>query len=153
MYESFFGLSKRPFTAMPDADCFVPLEGIYQAYSSLMQCEVDGRGIGVLAAPASLGKSLVCRALAHELDERFTVVYLPTGNFLTRRSLLQAFSSSWAIPTCGWVTQELRLRHVHDSPAAPGRGTIADLIVDEEAHLLAPEDVGGDDADATQELC
>ena len=42
MYESFFGLAKRPFTAMPDPACFVPIDGIYQAYSSLAQC-VDRR--------------------------------------------------------------------------------------------------------------
>ena len=57
MYEPFFGLGKRPFTAMPDAGCFVPIDGIYQAFSSLAQCAADGRGIGVLTAPAGLGKS------------------------------------------------------------------------------------------------
>ena len=137
MYESFFGLSKRPFTAMPDADCFVPLEGIYQAYSSLMQCAVDGRGIGVLAAPAGLGKSLVCQRLAHELDERFTVVYLPTGNFLTRRSLLQAILFELGHSYVRMGDQELRLALTSMiRRLRPGRGTIAPIV--DEAHLLAP---------------
>lgn len=30
MYESFFGLAKRPFTTMPDPACFVPIDGAYQ---------------------------------------------------------------------------------------------------------------------------
>jgi type II secretory pathway predicted ATPase ExeA len=137
MYEPFFGLGKRPFTAMPDAGCFVPIDGIYQAFSSLAQCAVDGRGIGVLAAPAGLGKSLVCQRLARELEGRFTVVYLPTGNFLTRRSLLQAVLFELGHSYVRMGDQELRLALTSVlRRLRPGRGAIA-LIVDE-AHLLAP---------------
>lgn len=137
MYETFFGLAKRPFTAMPDPACFVPVEGIYQAYSSLAQCAADGRGIGVLAAPAGLGKTLVCQRLARELEDRFTVVYLPTGNFLTRRSLLQAILFELGHSYVRMGDQELRLALTSViRRLRPGRGTIA-LIVDE-AHLLAP---------------
>jgi type II secretory pathway predicted ATPase ExeA len=137
MYESFFGLAKRPFTAMPDPACFVPIEGIYQAYSSLAQCAVDGRGIGVLTAPAGLGKTLVCQRLACELEDRFTVVFLPTGNFLTRRSLLQAILFELGHSYVRMGDQELRLALTSViRRLRPGRGTIA-LIVDE-AHLLAP---------------
>ena len=137
MYESFFGLAKRPFTAMPDPACFVPIEGIYQAYSSLAQCAADGRGIGVLTAPAGLGKTLVCQRLARELEDQFTVVFLPTGNFLTRRSLLQAILFELGHSYVRMGDQELRLALTSViRRLRPGRGTIA-LIVDE-AHLLAP---------------
>jgi type II secretory pathway predicted ATPase ExeA len=137
MYESFFGLAKRPFTALPDPACFIPIDGIYQAYSSLAQCITDGRGIGVLTAPAGLGKTLVCQRLARELEDRFTVVFLPSTNFLTRRSLLQAILFELGHSYVRMGDQELRLvltsviRRLR-----PGSGTIA-LIVDE-AHLLAP---------------
>jgi type II secretory pathway predicted ATPase ExeA len=137
MYESFFGLAKRPFTAMPDPACFVPIDGIYQAYSSLAQCAIDGRGIGVLTAPAGLGKTLVCQRLAEELEDRFTVVFLPTANFLTRRSLLQAILFELGHSYVRMGDQELRLALTSViRRLRPGRGTIA-LIVDE-AHLLAP---------------
>ena len=137
MYESFFGLAKRPFLTMPDPACFVPIEGIYQAYSSLAQCAIDGRGIGVLTAPAGLGKTLVCQRLAKELEDRFTVVFLPTANFLTRRSLLQAILFELGHSYVRMGDQELRLALTSViRRLRPGRGTIA-LIVDE-AHLLAP---------------
>ena len=137
MYESFFGLVKRPFTAMPDPACFIPIEGIHQAYSSLAQCVIDGRGIGVMTAPAGLGKTLVCQFLARELENRFTVVYLPTANFLTRRSLLQAILFELGHSYVRMGDQELRLALTSViRRLRPGRGTIA-LIVDE-AHLLAP---------------
>jgi type II secretory pathway predicted ATPase ExeA len=137
MYEAFFGLAKRPFTAMPDAGCFVPVDGIYQAFSSLAQCAADGRGIGVLTAPAGLGKSLICQRLVRELEGRFTVVHLPTGNFLTRRSLLQAILFELGHSHVRMEEQELRLALTSVlRRLRPGRGAIA-LIVDE-AHLLAP---------------
>jgi type II secretory pathway predicted ATPase ExeA len=137
MYETFFGLAKRPFTSMPDPDCFVPIEGIHQAYSGLAQCAIDGRGIGVLTAPAGLGKTLICQRLARELGDRFTVVFLPTANFLTRRSLLQAILFELGHSYVRMGDQELRLALTSViRRLRPGRGTIA-LIVDE-AHLLAP---------------
>ncbi len=137
MYESFFGLAKRPFTTMPDPACFVPIDGAYQAHSSLAQCAIDGRGIGVLTAPAGLGKTLICQRLAQELEERFTVVFLPTANFLTRRSLLQAILFELGHSYVRMGDQELRLALTSViRRLRPGRGTIA-LIVDE-AHLLAP---------------
>lgn len=137
MYESFFGLAKRPFTALPDPACFIPIDGIYQAYSSLAQCITDGRGIGVLTAPAGLGKTLVCQRLARELEDRFTVVFLPSNNFLTRRSLLQAILFELGHSYVRMGDQELRLMLTSViRRLRPGSGTIA-LIVDE-AHLLAP---------------
>jgi type II secretory pathway predicted ATPase ExeA len=137
MYESFFGLAKRPFTALPDPACFIPIDGIYQAYSSLAQCITDGRGIGVLTAPAGLGKTLVCQRLARELEDRFTVVFLPSTNFLTRRSLLQAILFELGHSYVRMGDQELRLMLTSViRRLRPGSGTIA-LIVDE-AHLLAP---------------
>src|SRR5277367_4736384 len=137
MSESLFGLRKRPFAALPDVECFVPLEGICQAFDSLLQAAADGRGIGVLTAPAGLGKTLVCQRLARELSANFRVAFLPSGNFLTRRSLLQAILFELGHSFVRMGDQELRLALTSViRRLRPGRGTIA-LIVDE-AHLLAP---------------
>jgi type II secretory pathway predicted ATPase ExeA len=136
MYESFFGLRKRPFAALADADCFVPLEGVCQAFDGLFQAASEGRGIGVLTAPAGLGKSLVCQRVARELSEGFRVVLLPTGNFLTRRSLLQAILFELGHSYVRMGDQELRLALVTTLRAIrPARRGLV-LIVDE-AHLLA----------------
>jgi type II secretory pathway predicted ATPase ExeA len=136
MYQSFFGLRKRPFAALPDADCFVPLEGVCQAFDGLVQAASEGRGIGVLTAPAGLGKSLVCQRVARELAGGFRVVLLPTGNFLTRRSLLQAILFDLGHSFVRMGDQELRLALVTTLRAIrPARRGLV-LIVDE-AHLLA----------------
>jgi type II secretory pathway predicted ATPase ExeA len=136
MSESFFGLRKRPFAALPDADCFVPLEGVCQAFDGLLQAAAEGRGIGVLTAPAGLGKTLVCQRLARELCANFRVVALPTGNFLTRRSLLQAILFDLGHSFVRMGDQELRLALAAtlQSIRPARRGLV--LIVDE-AHLLA----------------
>ena len=136
MFEPFFGLRKRPFAALPDADCFVPLEGICQAFDGLFQAAAEGRGIGVLTAPAGLGKSLVCQRLARELSANFRVVLLPSGNFLTRRSLLQAILFELGHSFVRMGDQELRLALSATLRALrPARRGLV-LIVDE-AHLLA----------------
>jgi type II secretory pathway predicted ATPase ExeA len=136
MSESLFGLRKRPFAALPDVDCFVPLEGICQAFDSLLQAAVEGRGIGVLTAPAGLGKTLVCQRLARELSANFRVAFLPTGNFLTRRSLLQAILFELGHSFVRMGDQELRLAlsTTLQSLRPAHHGLV--LIVDE-AHLLA----------------
>jgi type II secretory pathway predicted ATPase ExeA len=136
MSESFFGLRKRPFAALPDVDCFVPLNGICQAFDNLIQVADGGRGIGVLTAPAGLGKSLVCQRLARELSGKFRVAALPSGNFLTRRSLLQAVLFELGHSFVRMGDQELRLALSATLRAIrpTSRGLV--LIVDE-AHLLA----------------
>jgi type II secretory pathway predicted ATPase ExeA len=136
MSESFFGLRKRPFAALPNVDCFVPLNGICQAYDGLLQTALEGRGIGVLTAPAGLGKTLVCQRLARELSHSFSVVFLPSGNFLTRRSLLQAILFELGHSFVRMGDQELRLALSAMLQAIrPTRQGLV-LIVDE-AHLLA----------------
>ena len=79
MFEPFFGFTKRPFAALPDADCFVPLEGICQAFDGLFQAAAEGRGIGVLTAPAGLGKSLVCQRLAPNFRRISAWSYCPAA--------------------------------------------------------------------------
>jgi type II secretory pathway predicted ATPase ExeA len=136
MSESFFGLRKRPFAALPNVDCFVPLNGICQAYDGLLQTTLEGRGIGMLTAPAGLGKTLVCQRLARELSSRFSVVFLPSGNFLTRRSLLQAILFELGHSFVRMGDQELRLALSAMLQAIrPTRQGLV-LIVDE-AHLMA----------------
>jgi type II secretory pathway predicted ATPase ExeA len=136
MSESFFGLRKRPFAALPDVDAFVPLNGFCQAFDELMQTTTEGRGIGVLTAPAGLGKTLVCQRLARELSGQFRVALIPSGNFLTRRSLLQAILFELGHSFVRMSDQELRLALSTTLQAIrPSRRGLV-MIVDE-AHLLA----------------
>lgn len=138
MYEEFFGLQRRPFSATPDANCFVPLEthqGVLDALA--VSCE-RGQGIGVLTGEAGLGKSLVGLRLAFELQPTFATAFLGHSAYATRRALLQAILFELNRPYDRKAEQELRL----DLAAAlkslrPEKQGFV-LIVDEAHRLTVP---------------
>lgn len=136
MYEEFFGFSRRPFSATASADSYVPLEAVEKARAALELCARDGQGIGVLTGPAGTGKTVLGLRLREDLSDSFLPVFLPTANFATRRSLLQAILHEMGHSCTRLAAQELRialldrLRNVR-----PERDGVV-LIVDE-AHLLS----------------
>lgn len=136
MYLSFFGLKRRPFGAAPDPECRISMDGLHQAFTTLMQCAVEGRGIGVLTAPPGLGKTLVCQCLAREVSRDFSVVLFPSSNFLTRRSLLQAVLYELGHSYVRMPDQELRLALISTlRQVRPSRRGV--VLIADEAHLLA----------------
>ncbi|MGE5191501.1 MAG: ExeA family protein, partial [Deltaproteobacteria bacterium] len=135
MYEAYFQLQKRPFSATPDPSCFFAPEPIQELFDELVLRAESGQGIGILTAHAGTGKTLVCRRIAAELGGRFTPIFLANANFPTRRALLQSILFELKKRFSGLEEQELRLA-VYASLkelTLAGRGVV--LIVDE-AHLL-----------------
>jgi len=96
MYEPFFGMERRPFSATPDPGCFFSSSELQTVIEELTVCVERGQGIGILTAAAGIGKTLLCQHFATRLRQRdesepqFKCVYLANSNFPTRRSLLQA---------------------------------------------------------------
>ncbi len=135
MYEEFFGCSRRPFSATPDAACFIPLEGPQAALDALAVCCERGQGIGVLTGRSGLGKTLVGVRLAFELQPTLETVFLSHSSFPTRRSLLQAILFELRRPYSRMAEQELRLELSAALKALrPERKALA-LIIDESHHL------------------
>ncbi|MCA9114109.1 MAG: AAA family ATPase [Planctomycetaceae bacterium] len=137
MYESFYGFSRRPFTAIPDADSYVPLATSQEAVAELLLCVQQGDGIAVLTAPAGLGKSLLCRHLAELLREEFEPILLPQAGFDTVQSLLQSVLYELGTAWSGMTENEMRLELKTLLAEAAGEGQPVVLIIDE-AHLLQP---------------
>jgi type II secretory pathway predicted ATPase ExeA len=136
MYESFYALNHRPFSATPDADCcFLDAGNFRQALHELANCMVGGQGIGVLTAPAGLGKTLLCQKLVAELEGDFQPVLLSNGNYPTRRSLLQAILYELGHPYNQMGEQELRLA-LTSAVKEICQSREAVVIVVDEAHLL-----------------
>ena len=136
MYEAYFHLQKRPFSATPDPTCVFTSDSIRELFDELILRAENGQGIGVLTAAAGTGKTLICRRLAVELSDRFTAIYLPNANFPTRRALLQSILFELGRPYSGLEEQELRLAvyAALKELSLAGRGAV--LIVDE-THLLS----------------
>lgn len=135
MYEGFFGLSNRPFSAVPNPESYVALEPIQDALDDLLICVAQGRGIAVLTAAAGLGKTLVCKQLTEIAAARFQSLYLSTSTFSTRRALLQGILYEFGIEYEGLSEQEARLKILEAARAIACEGRLLLIIVDE-AHLL-----------------
>ena len=136
MYEAFFGLKRRPFAATPDANCWFHCERYQAALDELLICAEQGQGIGVIVAPAGVGKTLLCERLIREIGEPFTSVYLRHATFQNRRGFLQTLLSELAQPFDKSSDQELRLAL---APVLRGLGQQgrAMLLVVDEAHRLS----------------
>lgn len=137
MYEAYFGLRKRPFTATPDASCLFAPPAVQSVLDELIVRTVSGEGIGVLTAPSGMGKTLLCRRLVQELAERHTPLFLANANFPTRRALLQAMHYELGRRYSGMEEQELRLELISSLKGFIQAGRPLVLVVDE-AHLLNP---------------
>lgn len=136
MYEAFFQLSKRPFSATADTSCFFAPEPVEEALDELILRVESGQGIGILTAAPGIGKTLLCRRLIAELRDKLLPAFLATTNFPTRRALLQAVLFELGQPYSGLDEQELRLELLSAvrSLALDGRSA---LVVIDEAHLLS----------------
>jgi type II secretory pathway predicted ATPase ExeA len=136
MYESFFGLARRPFAATPDPGCWFRSARYQAALDELLVCAEQGQGIGLLVAPAGTGKTLICERLIREIGEPFTSVLLRHATYNTRRGFLQTLLCELAQPYDKHTDQELRLglapvlRGLHQQ----GRAL---LVVVDEAHQLS----------------
>ncbi len=137
MYESFFGLSQRPFAAAAAATRYFPASSIDSARETLARCVERAEGTGLVIAAPGLGKTLLLSVLAEHFRERFAVAMLASGQLASRRELLQAILFELDLPYQGLDDGELRLAlfdHLSRGDACPG-GML--LLVDE-AHTLPP---------------
>ena len=135
MYEEFFGLSGRPFPAVPNVDHYYPGTAIKSAGLRLIRCVERAEGVGIVIGPSGTGKTLLLMVLAEHFKESFQVALLSSGRLGTRRALLQAVLFELGRPYRDMDEGELRLALVdyltlgEDCP----QGML--LLVDE-AHTL-----------------
>jgi type II secretory pathway predicted ATPase ExeA len=132
MYETFFGLTKRPFAAVPCPDQYFPAATIEAARKTLARCVARAEGPAMVIGPSGTGKTLLCQVLAQQLRAQFQVVVVTGGGLGTRRALLQAILYGLGLPYRGMDEEELRLALV-DHLCGGNSGTL--LLVDE-AHAM-----------------
>lgn len=138
MYESFFGLKRRPFAATPDPQCFLASESIQAALDETVVCIEQGQGIAIVSAPAGTGKTLLCERLRSELGSPFESVLLRHASFLTRRALLQTILCELSHAYRQQDEQELRLELIPAIRALRPQREALVLICDE-AHQLSED--------------
>lgn len=138
MYEAFYGMRHRPFSPVPQPECFVPVPHMAQVLHDLEACVRRQQGIAVLTAPAGAGKTVLCQQLSRKLAGDFRVAHLRNARFPSRRALLQAILFEIGQSYIGLSEQEARLR-IFESirPGADSQGSRPLLVLIDEAHLLA----------------
>jgi type II secretory pathway predicted ATPase ExeA len=137
MYETHFGLRRRPFRATPDSGCYYPATAHERALARLLEGLADGEGLVLLTGEPGTGKTLLCHCLLERLGEA-TSVFLTHGRFAGRSGLLQAILYDLSLPHRAWAEQELRLALTDFLLANYANGKTTVLVVDE-AHHLEPD--------------
>ncbi|WP_013628974.1 ExeA family protein [Rubinisphaera brasiliensis] len=135
MYQKFFNLTQRPFSATPDPHVVYNSPSMRVSLNALEQTLRQGEGIGLLTAAAGTGKTLLCKVLGERLANDPLPVLLLNSSYATRSALLQAILFELDRPYSRMSEQELRLELVHCGRKLAESNTGVALIVDE-AHLL-----------------
>jgi type II secretory pathway predicted ATPase ExeA len=133
MYESFFGLTERPFAVAPHAAHYYPAAAIEAARLTLTRLIQRAEGAGLLIGLPGMGKTLLFQVLAEQLRGDFRLATLASGRICTRRALLQAVLFEMNLPFRGLDEGELRLSlidHLSQLDAPP-----LVLLVDEAPSL------------------
>src|SRR5713101_7576193 len=72
MYESHFGLRRRPFRTTPDSEYYYPGTSHEEALARLLQAIDDMEGIALLTGEPGTGKTLLCHRLLERLGPDVT---------------------------------------------------------------------------------
>lgn len=138
MYESQFGLRRRPFRPTPDTDAYYPATGHEQALDRVCQAIEDEEGLILLSGEAGLGKTIVARRLLETLPEETRPVLLTNSHFAERVDLLHAILYELGLPYLGLGEQDARIAVTESCLEFFGEGGKT-LIVLDEAQQLSPD--------------
>ena len=76
MYYDYFGLTQPPFKITPDTNLFFPGGNRGAILEALIYAIANGEGMVKVVGEVGTGKTMLCRMLEQELDDRIEVVYL-----------------------------------------------------------------------------
>jgi type II secretory pathway predicted ATPase ExeA len=138
MYDTRFGLRRRPFRPTLDLDAYFPAATHETALHRLRRALADDEGIVLLTGDPGTGKTLVARKLLEDLDESVRCVLLTNSHVSRKGDLLQAILFDLGLPYQGITEQAARLA-VTESCLEFYRDGGKTLVVVDEAHHLAAD--------------
>jgi len=101
MYESFYGLTGKPFQLNPDPSFFFGSKGHSSAYSYLKYGVFQGEGFIVVTGEIGAGKTTLVRTLLEELDPRKVVAVQLVSTQLEADDLLRSVATAFGLPVRG----------------------------------------------------
>jgi general secretion pathway protein A len=138
VYESFYGLTARPFDLTPDPRFLVVTEVHQEALSNLEYAIGSRKGITLLVGEAGTGKTTVIRAAIEKQSERVHCVHLHNPA-LTRAEFVEMLAAQFALSDRARSSKTdllLELEGLLKERRAAGETTV--LVVDEAQSLPGP---------------
>jgi general secretion pathway protein A len=137
MYETFYGLTGKPFQLNPDPSFFYASKGHNSAHSFLKYGVYQGEGFIVITGDIGAGKTTVLRALIEELDPRKVIAAQLVSTQLEADDLVRSVAVAFGLPVKGVDKAQMlsTLEAFLTSLAVESKRAL--LIVDE-AQNLAP---------------
>lgn len=139
MYEAYWGLAEKPFQNTPDPRFLYRSESLTDLYTRLLYTLTSRHGAALISGDSGCGKTMVARALLHELDPAHTEIALMSNPCRTAEEFLRELL--YQLGEEGADLDRSRLVHrIHETVfEAYGNGRETVVVLDE-AQLL--EDPG-----------
>jgi general secretion pathway protein A len=138
MYERFFGLSKTPFSLVPDASCVHLTPQHADAISGLAYGILDRKGYLLLTGEAGLGKTTALCALRELLAESKVQCSIVFNPILTANEFLEMVLLNFGLDQIP-ASKPQRLKILeYFLVGCSVQKTVSALIIDE-AHKLSPD--------------
>lgn len=137
MYESFYGLSEKPFNLTPDPRFLYLSQKHKDAFAHLLYGIRNRNGFVMVSGEIGTGKTTICRSLLKQIDPDTEVAFI-FNPYLSPEELLRKINQEFGISTSASTVRGLidELDHYLLQQASAGKNCV--LIIDE-AQNLAPE--------------
>ena len=135
MYETFFGLTGKPFQLNPDPAFFYGSRGHKRAFAYLQYGVHQGEGFIIITGDVGAGKTTLVRSLIEQIDpNQFVAAQLVTTQ-LDAEDLLRSVAMAFGLPTRALDKAQLLAELEAFFVSLVPQGKHALLIVDEAQNL------------------
>ena len=137
MYESFYGLSEKPFNLTPDPRYLFLSDKHKEAFAHLLFGIKNRCGFVMVTGEIGTGKTTICRTLLNQLDDETEVAFIFNPR-LSPEDLLRTINEDFGIASKGETVKELidELNAHLLERNAQGKNCV--LVIDESQNLAPP---------------
>ena len=110
MYETFFGLKRKPFSFTPDVESYFSVDFMEESRQAVERTVRKGEGIALIFGATGTGKSLLMRVLRQSLEPEWTVILVSNSRLETPKSLFLQLAHDLSLSCSSSEMVELRLQ-------------------------------------------
>ncbi len=131
MYKEYFGFTDVPFSLTPNTQFFVEARTHREALNVLNVALSNQDGFIKIVGEVGTGKTMLCRMLLKNLEERYVSAYIPNP-YLTPHGLRAALGNELGVEGSNTTNRHLLMSRITDrliALAAEGRQAV--MVIDE----------------------